>query len=125
MKDNIRDSLNNLSEIDVYSLLLFILYKMGDIPEYSTLSELVFCLDKKSLLNLLSCFGGMTIRIPTKKELSLIINALLLYQEVQMEGKSFKDALEDIEYDDFSLEDLKVAYINVCEIIKKYNFRGK
>lgn len=123
MKDNIRDSLNKLKEIDVYSLILFILYKMSDIPEYSTLSQMAFCLDKKSMLNLLECFGGMTVRIPTKKELSLIVSALVLYEETQMEGKAFGDALEDIEYD--NVEDVKVAYVKVCKIINEYNFRGK
>ena len=35
----IRDDLAKLSDNDIYSLILFALYKIKNIPEYSTLSE--------------------------------------------------------------------------------------
>ena len=61
----IKEELNQLKETDVYSMLLFVLYKMRGIEEYSILSELAYILDKKNLLNLCEYFGGLTIKIPT------------------------------------------------------------
>ena len=61
----INSNLNTLKERDVYSLLLFCLYKLSDIPEYSSLSELVYVMDKKNFLNFCEYFGGQTIKVPT------------------------------------------------------------
>ena len=36
----IKEELNNLKTTDLFSLLLFVLYKIRDIEEYSTISEL-------------------------------------------------------------------------------------
>ena len=49
MKSNIQASLDNLNMVDIYSMMLFALYKLNNVPEYSTLSELVYILDKDSL----------------------------------------------------------------------------
>ena len=48
----IKEELNNLKTTDLFSLLLFVLYKIRDIEEYSTISELAYILDKESLLQL-------------------------------------------------------------------------
>ena len=69
----IREQLDSLKVTDIYSLILFTLYKLKDIPEYSTLSELAYILDKKSLLNFFEYFGGTTITIPTLKDFKLVI----------------------------------------------------
>ena len=71
--------LNNLKSQDIYSLILFALYKLREIPEYSTLSELAYIVDKENLLKLCEYFGGTTIHIPTIDELESILYSLLLY----------------------------------------------
>ena len=63
-----------LKYIDVYSLMLFAMFKLRDIPEYASLSEMVYILDKDSLLKLCEYFGGLTIKIPTIEELESIRN---------------------------------------------------
>ena len=110
----IKDSVESLKETDIYSLMLFSLYKMRDIPEYSTLSELVYILDKKNLLNFLECFGGMTITIPTQNELKIIINALLLYQLVDVENKDYNKSLNSLDVKAFNKKDIEVV-INYLE----------
>ena len=80
------DALNALNKTDVYSLMLFTIYKMRDIPEYSTLSELCYILEGDNLARFLSYFGGMTIKVPSLRELRLILQALLLYQYVNLEA---------------------------------------
>lgn len=54
----VNNNLNALKDKDIYSLILFILYKFKDIDEYRAISELSFILDKKSLFNLCQYFGG-------------------------------------------------------------------
>ncbi len=54
----IKNNLEKLKERDVMSLLMFCLYKLVDIPEYSSLSELCYVLDKNNLYNLCEFFGG-------------------------------------------------------------------
>ena len=76
----IKEEVNKLKSQDIYSLMLFALFKLKDVPEYSSLSELVYILDKDSLLKLCEYFGGMTIKIPTIKELESMVYLLLLYQ---------------------------------------------
>ena len=90
---NTRKDISALRSVDVYSLVLFTLFQMKQVPEYATLSELAYILDKQNLLYLLEYFGGMTITIPTKEELQLVINTLLVYQYVKVEKMSYQKAL--------------------------------
>ena len=90
----IKEELNKLKDVDVYSLMLFVLYKTINIPEYSTLSELAYILDKESLLKLCEYFGGMTIKIPTISELENLIYSLVLYQYVNVEHMDYDKAIQ-------------------------------
>ena len=85
--------LDNLRTKDIYSLILFALFKLKDLPEYSALSELAYILDKENLLKLCEFFGGMTITIPTMQELESIVYSLVLYQYVNIDGMEYNDAV--------------------------------
>ena len=74
--NNYNSNIDNLKKRDVYSLMLFVLYKLRDIPEYSSISELAYILDKDNLLRLCEYFGGITLTIPTIDELESIIYSL-------------------------------------------------
>ena len=76
----LNNEISKLNEKETYSLILFALFKLMNIPEYSTLSELVYILDKETLLKLCGYFGGLTIKIPTIQELESIVYSLILYQ---------------------------------------------
>ena len=71
-----KSNIKNLKDADLYSLMLFALYRMTDIPEYSSLSQMAYVLDKDNLLNLCEYFGGQTITIPTTKDLESLIYSL-------------------------------------------------
>jgi len=114
--------IENLKETDIFSLILFSLYKIREIPEYSVLSELVYVLDKKNLINFLECFGGMTITIPTLNELKIIINVLLLYQLVDIEGKDYIKSLNSLDIQTFNKKDIEICYIKLKSLLEKYNF---
>ena len=82
----IKEELAKLKDIDVYSLMLFAMFKLRDIPEYASLSEMVYILDKDSLLKLCEYFGGLTIKIPTIEELESIRNKKFIIVTVYQTG---------------------------------------
>ena len=121
----IKEKLSTLKEQDFYSLILFSLYKLKDIPEYSSLSELAYILDKESLLKLCEYFGGMTLKIPTIKELETLVYTLVLYQYVNIDNIKYDDAIKLIGYKSSDLRQVKINYHNLCDILDKYDFSGK
>lgn len=121
----IKNELKNLKMNDTYSLLLFVLYKIRDIKEYSTLSELVYVLDKENLLNLCEYFGGLTIRIPTIDELDLMVDCLILYQHVNIDGMEYEEAVKKIGFDSSQVRRVKRYYNQVTEILSKYLFTSE
>lgn len=115
-------ALNSLNKDDIYSMMLFTLYKVKDIPDYLTLSELCYVLDNDNLTKFLSYFGGMTITVPKLKDLRLVLKGLMLYQYVNVEGGSFDDSLKALSGDEFSADDIKNIYVKVVEVISNYDF---
>lgn len=122
MKTNIRKNLNNLQLSDIYSLMLFLMYKIQDLPEYATLSEICYLLDGSNLTRLLTYFAGRTIKIPTEKEITILTNALLLYQYINIEGNSFAEAQSKIK--DVTLkqqDEITKLYLKIIPLIGQYN----
>lgn len=118
-----RTKIDKLTEQDTYSLLLFALYKLKDVPSYSTLSELTYVLDKDSLLKLLELFGGMTITIPTIREMKLASYCLLLYKSVELDGMDFNRAIKNLNIsNDYSVKEIKELYFSLCDVLKNYSF---
>lgn len=118
----IKAELLKLKQTDIYSLLLFALYKIQEIPEYSTLSELAFILDKDNILKLCEYFGGTTIKVPTIEELESLIYALVLYQYVKIDNIPYEKATEMIGHKSNELRKVKSDYTKLCEILEKYDF---
>ena len=118
----IKENLLTLKDMDIWSLIFFALYKLKDIPEYSTISEMAYVLDKDNLLKLCEYFGGLTIKIPTIDELELLVHSLVLYQYVNIDGMDYEKAIEIIGKDSVDLRAVKSGYIKICEILSKYKF---
>lgn len=121
----IKQNLLTLRDIDVWSLILFALYKIKDIPEYSAISELAYVLDQESMLKLCEYFGGLTIKIPTIDELENIIYALVLYQYVNIDKMEYEKAINLIGKDSINLRLVKSTYIKICEILETYEFNSR
>lgn len=122
MKTNIKSSLNSLHLSDIYSLMLFLLYKIQDVPEYAVLSELCYLLDGHNITRLLTYFAGKTVTFPTEEEFVILINSLLLYQYVNIDGMSFTDAqnkLQDLTPK--KRERVRDLYLKILPVIKQYN----
>lgn len=122
-KSNILRALEELDKQDIYSLILFTLYKLKDVSEYSVLSELIYILDDKSFARFLSYFEGQTIKVPRINDLKNIINALLFYERKSNTKLSDEEIFNDL---GISEEDKSTLYetINlISEIIKDYDFK--
>jgi len=118
----ILNAINALNKKDIYSLMLFTLFKLHDKKEYSTLSELAYILDGNNLPKLLNYYGGMTITIPTLRDMRVLTQALLLYQYVNVEKGDFKAALTAVCGDEFKEEEIKKVYQDLLEVISNYEF---
>ena len=114
-----------LKEVDTWSLVLFTLFKMHSVPEFSALSELVYILDRESLLNLCKYYGGMTIKIPTVDELENLVYALLLYEYVDIEHVPYDEAIKLIGFKSSELRRVKSDYLKVCSVLDKYDFQQR
>jgi len=127
MRTSIRDSLNTLHLSDIYSLILFILYKIQDIPEYAVLSELCYLLDGNNLTRLLTYFAGRTITIPTEEEFANMTHALLLYQYINLDGMSLVEAQSKLtDVTPKQKDKITDIYLKILPIMKQYNIdRGQ
>lgn len=121
----IKEELAKLKDSDIYSLIMFALFKIRDIPEYSAISELSYLLDKKNLLNLCEYFGGVTLRIPTIDELETLVYSLILYQWVNIENMPYDEAIAQIGYKSSDLREVKSNYLQLCDILDKYTFNAR
>lgn len=121
----IKEELAKLKDSDIYSLIMFALFKIRDIPEYSAISELSYLLDKKNLLNLCEYFGGVTLRIPTIDELETLVYSLILYQWVNIENMPYDEAIAQIGYKSSDLREVKSNYLHLCDILDKYTFNAR
>lgn len=125
MKKETRKKLDNLNREDIYSLLLFSLFKLKDEPEYSSISELAYLMNGPSLFNILEYYGGQTIRIPTLKEFNVVIQALLLYQFINIEKIEYSQAIKLVDTSINSERDIQACYSKLLDILLKYDFKRR
>lgn len=122
-KSNILKALEELDKQDIYSLILFTLYRLKDVSEYSVLSELVYILDEKSFSRFLSYFEGQTIKIPRIQDLRNIINALLFYERKSNTDLTDDEILADLNVSEKEKDTLYETINLISEIIKEYDFK--
>lgn len=117
----IKQELQKLKKMDIWSLMLFVLYNFQKIPEYSSISELAYILDEKNLLRLCEYYGGQTIKIPTIDELEVLLYSMLLYQYIDVEKIDKKEAVGLLRQDEEKLKQIKDCYKNLSSVLSKYN----
>lgn len=118
----INDEFNKLKENDIYSMILFCLYKLTNNKNYSTLSELAYTLDKDNFINLCNYFGGLTITIPKVEELTQVSQCLYIYYLVNIEHKNFSDVLKAM---NIELETIEDIYSDLAKILEDYTFNSR
>lgn len=122
MKPSIKQNLNNLHLSDIYSLMLFILFKVQEIPEYAVISELCYLLDGANMTRLLTYFAGKTVTFPTEAEMTVVTNALLMYQYINIDGETFTAAQNKLgDLTNKEKERVTELYVQILPIMKQYN----
>ena len=96
---------------------------LEDTPEYATLSEMCYLLDAGNMTRLLTYFAGKTITIPKQEEFVILVNALLLYQRVNIQGESLVDAQAKTTKKLTAKQREKVLemYLKLIPLISQYN----
>lgn len=128
-----RNPIATIDDRDFYALLLFVLFKLKDDEKYSSLSQLMFVLNKSSVLSLFEYFGGMTITIPTIEDLELILYCLLVYKKVKIDGEDLDSTIHTInqftiseidnyESHKFTFNEIKKAYDKIEKVMEDYDF---
>lgn len=118
----ITESIKKLSTRDIYSILLFVLFKTTELPEQSTLSELAHILDQQSLLKLCEYFGGTTIKIPTIEDLEILTYCLLVYNDVEIEKQDLNVVLSKLPVESNLLKKIRAQYIDMRKVLDEYEF---
>lgn len=119
---NIYSEINKFKTKDIYNLMLYILYKVSDDPQYSTLSQLSYILNKEDLLKLCSCYGGLTIKIPSIDELELMLNALFVFYEVDIQKQDMTKTLNNFQTTISERYKIKKAYSAIKNTLKDIDF---
>ena len=127
MRNSIKNNINNLHLSDIYSLMLFIMYKVQEIPDYAVLSELCYLLDGSNMTRMLTYFAGRTVTFPTEKEMAIVTNALLMYQYINIDGESLTAAQNKLEnLTAKQKEEVIELYLKIIPIMRQYNIdRGQ
>lgn len=121
-RNNIKKNLNALHLSDIYSLMLFVLFKVQDIPEYAVTSELCYLLDGANMTRLLTYFAGKTVTFPTEAEITIVTNALLMYQYINIDGETFVAAQNKLDKLTKKEKDqVTELYVKLLPIMKQYN----
>lgn len=120
----ISTEITNLTKNDIYSLMLFVMYKLKDSNEYSSLSQLSYILDEENLLKLCEYYGGTTIYIPKIEELEDMLNAMLLFQKVDIEKQELTKCLTTLDKKGENTKSIKKNYFVIKEVLKDFSFNS-
>lgn len=106
-----------LGEEETFMLSLILLAHMHEDDKYKNLSELIFLFDNyKGFKQFIKYYEGMTIQVPTIKELKQSLRLLALFQKVMVDKKDFDQAYEALKIKDLGLTK------QYCEVeLQKFN----
>lgn len=121
---NIRKSLESLGKKEVYTLLLFALYKLRDVPEYATLSELAYVLDGTNLPRFLKAFEGATIKVPTIRDFNLVLKGLLVYQSSDIDGNPLESSIKEVS-SELPPSEVRKAYLAIRKAVDECSIQKR
>lgn len=116
--NHMREALDALKEKDAYTLVLYALYRLKDAPEYATLSEIAYVLDHDNLTKFLRTFGGASIKVPTIHEMNVVVKALTVYWDVDIDGKGLNASIRENSSIDAPEAEVREAYRSVKETMR-------
>ena len=86
-----------LNEEETFLLSLMLLAQMHNDEKYHNISDLIFLFDNyKGFKSFIKYYEGMTITVPTNKELKQALRLLDLFQKVEIDKKDFDECYENL-----------------------------
>ena len=122
-KGNIIKALEQLDKKDIYSLILFFLYRLKEIPEYSTLSELIYILDNENFIRFLNYYGGKTIKIPKIEDLSILLDSLLIYEKRRSTNTPVTEIFKAMDIPKKDRPEILKILSLIPELLENYDFK--
>jgi len=104
------------------SLIMFVLFRIKDVPEMGPLSRLVYLVGEEEFIKIIKYFGGQTVTFPTKEEFNRLTKTLLLYNNVELENGKLSEEIEKLGVDDSEKEKVLGLYKSVKEVMQNYEF---
>lgn len=92
--------LSFLNKQDTYAFLLSSIIASSADERYAFLNDLLYALDEKSFKNFITLFEGQTIKIPSHKELTKMLKAILIYAHVDVNKEELIPTLKAMGYTD-------------------------
>lgn len=106
-----------LGEEETFMLSLILLAHMHEDDKYKNLSELIFLFDNyKGFKQFIKYYEGMTIEVPSIKELKQALRLLALFQRVKIDKKDF-----DTAYESLKIKELGLTKQYCIDEIEKFN----
>lgn len=122
-KGNIIKALEELDKKDIYSLILFCLYKLKNNPKYSTLSELVYILDNENFIKFINYYGGQTITVPTITDLNSILTSLLVLEDLENNESNIDAVLKKLDVKPSEKSKIIETVGALRELLVDYDFK--
>lgn len=88
--------MRNLNKKDTFSFILSAIYAAEADPDYSVLADLIYMLDEDKFKKFMALFEGQTIKIPSIRRLTLMLEALMVYAYVDIEGKPLQSVMAQL-----------------------------
>lgn len=111
--------MNIVSDREIYYTATLMLFLCTNDPDYKLASDLILIMDKNSLTSLLSVYGGKTIKIPSRDELSSTMEDAIVYL-MRREGYPWIDIKKSLEKPDIPLRVLREKYESIRQNLEKY-----
>lgn len=103
----------------MYYMSLLALSAFSGKKKYDNISELCLILDQPSFQNLIEVYGGQTLNIPTKEELSKYIQSICFIYYTDVEGLDRNKVLKKLDLEEEDIKNLPLKQIKKC--IKSFN----
>ena len=114
-------NLNDLSDSDTLTIIMFILGQLQTDNQFGVMSKLAYILNKEQFLSICEVFGGTTIQIPTLQQFRTVLYGIQLYVRVNINKEELEQAIADIGQLVDRQEVMK-TYKSICEIMKEFSF---
>ena len=79
-----KENFINLNKTGVFELSIYLLYMLGKLPEYRTISNLMMLNTQNAFMRICEYFGGQTITIPTIEDVQDALMIIKMYNDIDI-----------------------------------------